>query len=722
VPRQCPLEFCLACFVVALFAGLLLPAAVHAEIAIDTAAYSPDCGIDVHRDGQQLNVAWPIAKGEFGRLTLNLGGDRPLVEQLGVSRGATAQFEPTIKEVDPAVFVTVGSRELPQGKPPEQAWQVFFDNPYKRPHKTFLSKLDLQKVRVASHARRATITCDELTVGSFTGSLEFTFYTDCPLLRVDAVVSTKQNGLAIYYDAGLLCDELSWQRFAWMDTEGRMQEAAANSTAKDHPLAVRHRAIVAESPSGSVSCFPPPHQFQFPRDYTNNLRFVWYGREHNDLTGRYGFGVRQNKDGGGNFVPWFNAPPDTEQRMGVFYLLSGGTADDALRETMRYTNNDRFPELPGYQTMTSHWHMAIAVAAMQRRGAAKQNPPAPDFVRMFKEMNVNMVHLGEFHGDGHPKNPGPLRLPELEAMFDECRRWSDDRLLLIPGEEINTFLGLDIQGKHPGHWMSLFPRPVYWTAMREGDQPFVEQHPQYGKVYHVGSRGDMIRLVREENALVWAAHPRIKASSWTPDIFRNEDFYLADYWLGGAWKSMPGDLSRERLGERVLDLLDDMANWGQKKYVLGEVDVFKIDHTHELYAHMNVNYVKLGRLPRFDEGWQPLMDALRDGQFFVTTGEVLIPNFTVGGKTSGENLSLSKGDTPELQAELTWTFPLSFAEVISGDGQQVYRERIDLSDTTPFGKRTLTLTPNLKSRHWVRLEVWDIAANGAFTQPVWLMD
>jgi hypothetical protein len=29
-------------------------------------------------------------------------------------------------------------------------------------------------------------------------------------------------------------------------------------------------------------------------------------------------------------------------------------------------------------------------------------------------------------------------------------------------------------------------------------------------------------------------------------------------------------------------------------------------------------------------------------------------------------------------------------------------------------------TPNLSGRHWVRFEVWDIAANGAFTQPVWV--
>jgi hypothetical protein len=183
---------------------------------------------------------------------------------------------------------------------------------------------------------------------------------------------------------------------------------------------------------------------------------------------------------------------------------------------------------------------------------------------------------------------------------------------------------------------------------------------------------------------------------------------------------MPADLSRERLGERGLDLLNDMANWGQRKYMPGEVDVFKIDHTHELYGHMNINYVRLDRLPRFDEGWQPILDALRRGQFFVTTGEILLREFGVGGKGSGEALTLKSAERPELRVNLEWTFPLRFAEVLSGDGQQVYRERIELADTAPFGQRALTVKPQLAGRKWVRFEVWDIAANGAFTQPVWL--
>ena len=45
---------------------------------------------------------------------------------------------------------------------------------------------------------------------------------------------------------------------------------------------------------------------------------------------------------------------------------------------------------------------------------------------------------------------------------------------------------------------------------------------------------------------------------------------------------------------------------------------------------MNVNYLKLDHLPKFSDGWQPVLDTLRHGQFFTTTGEILIPQFTVG--------------------------------------------------------------------------------------------
>jgi hypothetical protein len=700
-----------------------------AETVIDFSAYQPTCAVEVQGWNSHLRVSWPTGERDTAIAVLNLSGDGPLLQQLATSRDAGPEL-PILAAVDPVMFLTVGQRRAPDDKPREQRWEVFFDNPAKRPHETFPSKLTPQRAKVSGAGQRATVSIEGLSIGPFAGTLELSFYAGSRLMRVDAVVETQKDGLAIFYDSGLVARRPTWKELVWIDTEGRPQRQAAQRQAASppdaagsqeaRPLKVRHRAVVASGDQGSLACFPPPHQFQFPRDYSTNLGFVWAGEGYQGLAGQTGFGIRQQKDGGGNFVPWFNAPPGVEHRLGVFYLLTSGNADDALKDTLRLTHGDRFVELPGYKTFSSHYHMAIAVHAMEERSKGLERSEPPDYVSVFKNMGVNMVHLAEFHGDGHPKDPGPLRLPEMQAMFDECRRWSDDSLLLMPGEEGNDFLGLKIQGKHPGHWMSLFPRPVYWTMTRAPDQPFVEDIPPYGRVYHVGSRGDMIRLLKEEHGLVWSAHPRIKASSWTPDIFREEDFFIAPFWLGGAWKAMPGDLSREKLGERVLNLLDDMANWGQRKYAPGEVDVFTIDRAHELYGHMNVNYLQLDRVPRYADGWQSALDALSGGKFFVTTGEILIPKFTVGGAGSGDVLKLAADDDPELVAELSWTFPLAFAEIVTGDGANVYRQRIDLRDTTAFGSRKLSWRPSVAGRRWVRFEIWDIAANGAFTQPVWI--
>jgi hypothetical protein len=534
---------------------------------------------------------------------------------------------------------------------------------------------------------------------------------------MEAVMSTAEDRCAYFHELGLAGDRAGWKDMAWTDTHGRRQRATVDESAPAAALAVRHRLLAAGSARGSVAVFPPPHQFFFPVDLATNNKSLWRGRGHRGVE-KFGFGIRQDATGGGNFVPWFNAPPGTPQRMGMFLLVSEGGAEAALDAALRYTRGDRFAELPGMTTFTSHYHMAIAMAALEQRQRGVDPLPVPEFVQVFKDMNVQAVHLGEFHGDGHPQDPGPLRLPEMRAMFEECARLSDDRLLLIPGEEANRFLGLRQPGRHPGHWMLLFPRPVYWTMQRLDGQPFAEEHADFGTVYRIGSRDDMLALLRREHGLAWTAHPRIKASSWTPDLFKDEDFFIDAHWLGAAWKAMPADLSRERLGERCLDLLDDMCNWGRRKYLPGEVDVFKLDRTSELYGHMNINYLRLARAPRYAEGWQPVLDALRRGAFFTTTGEVLLEDFTVGGKQSGETLAAA--EAAEVRVKLSWTFPMKFVEVISGDGAKVFRDRHDLADTPAFGSRTVSLHPELRGRRWVRVEAWDVAANGAYSQPVWL--
>jgi hypothetical protein len=300
----------------------------------------------------------------------------------------------------------------------------------------------------------------------------------------------------------------------------------------------------------------------------------------------------------------------------------------------------------------------------------------------------------------------------LKTLHKECRRLSNEHFLLLPGEEPNVYLG--------GHWISLFPRPVYWLLHPKPGTPFEQKVEGLGTVYAVHDASDVLRLMEKEHGLMWTAHARTKSSYGFPDRYNTKDFYLSDRFFGAAWKALPADLSQPRLGTRVLDLMNDMANWGQRKYVLGEVDVFRVEPDYELYGHMNINYLKLDKLPRFDDGWQPILDALRDGRFFVSTGEVLLPRFTVGGKESGQTLRLGGNTTVEVEASPEWTFPPAFAEVVWGDGSRAHRHRIELRDEKAFSGKKLRVPVDLKGAKWVRLEVWDIAVNGAFSQPVWI--
>jgi hypothetical protein len=706
----------------ALFSTLSIVAPLVArEPVIDLSAYRVESGITVSRTVDQLRVSWPLDDGS-GQLDLDLRPGQPLIRMMGIAPKVGGPAHALIENADPVTFLLVGSRQAPPNRPPGMSvFNVFFDTPASRPFQSYRSRLELKRVRVASKGHRATISIGDVTIGPFVGELRLTLYRGANLVHLETVVHTQEDRRAILYDTGFALPSASKTRFAWVDTEGKLQRQEVSANATDRHLAVRHRALIAETAAGSVACFPPPHQFFFPRDLTDNLKTVWYGREHRGLDARFGFGIRQAERGGGSFVPWFNAPPGTDQRLGVFYLLSNGDAERVLRETLRYTHGDRYPGLPGYHTFTSHWHMATTMAALEEKSKGVPRT-IPDSVRMFKDMGVEIAHLAEFHGDGHPQDPGPLRLHEMQAMFAECKRLSDGELLVLPGEEANIALGQARPGMEAGHWLYLFPKPVYWTTKRGPSQPFVEDQASMGRVYHVGNGDDMVKLLETEGGLAWTSHARIKGSSWTPDFFRTQPFYKSRLWLGAAWKAMPADLSFDKLGMRGLNLLDDMANWGDKKYLPGEVDVFKIDHTHELFGHMNINYIRLepDRVPRFDESWQPVLDSLRAGRFFVTTGEVLIPEFTVNGQPSGSSIVPKPREPVEVRFRLSWTFPLRYIEIISGDGTQVFRDRIDLSDTGSFGEHNLAHKLDLTGRTWVRLEAWDVATDGAFTQPVWL--
>jgi hypothetical protein len=686
-----------------IFLLLVVPCcSLEAQVQVDLRNFKNKNGASATANGNILSVSWPAGSNKTGNLVFDLGAQQPVFKSIALREGK--RNHRIVSNLDPTFILTVGKRDLIS----QNGWNIFFDKVPEKPFKSYIIDLSKQSAAVTSVGTRTVISIGSLHAPGFKGTLEITVYNGSPLMNIAAVMSTDVDSTAILYDAGLISKGPAWERIGWSDVDEQMKsmKPANNDTAIN--LQVKYRSIIGENRNGSLAIFPAPHQYFYPLDEAFNLKFVWAGNHYRKLVDGYGIGIRQDLYGDRRFVPWFNSPPGTKQRLNFFVLLSSGNSSKALDGVKKFTNNDRYTALSGYKTMASHFHNEFIMKVVR---ANKPIPDSPSFIGVFKRTGVDIVHLGEFHYTAHPKGPDSLRLKELHALFQQCERLSSKEFLLLPGEEPNEFFG--------GHWLQFFPRPVYWIMSREEGAPFVTDDPKYGKVYRIANENEMLDLLKKEDGLAWTAHPRTKGSTGYPDKYKTTSFFKSEHFLGAAWKAMPADLSLPFLGKRVLDLMDDMNNWGERKKVIAEADLFTIEPENEMYAHLNVNYLKIGTLPDYKNGWQSIVDALKNGEFFSSTGEVLIPEFTVDGKSTGEEISV-EGEASKVAFKLKWTFPMNYAEIISGDGKNVYRERIMLDDSESFGEQTFMKSIDLRGRKWVRLEAWDVAANGAFTQTVWI--
>ena len=168
------------------------------------------------------------------------------------------------------------------------------------------------------------------------------------------------------------------------------------------------------------------------------------------------------------------------------------------------------------------------------------------------------------------------------------------------------------------------------AAGEAAEQPFWRSLPAYGNgLSHQHSRKRTGPA--EQGEAAWYGRrirapkdrPAIRTQSTTKISFR------AIVFSGGSFQSLPVDQSEKRLCEqRCFGLLDDMNNWAGPKYMIAEGDTYMKYPDDETFPQLMVNYVKLDRVPKFKDGWTPVVDALRAGDYFVTTGEVLFRNWS----------------------------------------------------------------------------------------------
>jgi hypothetical protein len=706
-------------------------------------------GVAASQSGDAVVLSWQGESKQQLRAQFTIRDGQPVVREFA-ARSAGGPWIVLGRNLTPDFQVTTGRRRISRTQleliktlgldTPDQEnirkWNTFWDAPLQVPgggDTTDLPRSESEIRRasvnyeskscdVVTDGNRVSVSFDGLKLGVFSGSLKFTAYSGSNLLRQEAIAKTEEPSVAFIYKAGLKGFSLGDStKLVWRDTARAWQESELGGAVNTQPVNVRarNRLLILDAGAGSLAVFPPPHKFFFARENEVNLGYVYYRK---DSDGSFSLGVMQPEKGEG-YHPWgvtdeewrrrtgvsraegdnfalYNAPPGTLQHMAVYYYLSP-LGDHATQEAvLAYTHNDVFKPVPGFKVLSGHFHLDLN-EQLRDRGSLDY---LPTWVPVFREIGVNILYLGDFHDDSDPRDPGPKRFAEEKVYFEGAQRLSDKNFLVMPAEEPNAFLG--------GHWYLLTPKPVYFSHAdpRPKGQQFLENDPVYGRVYHLGSADDVLNMVNREQGIMWTAHPRTKSSEGYPEAYKDKDFFLSDRFIGASWESLPVDLSEQRLCEtRCFGTGDDMSNWAPKpKFLIAEGDTYTKWPDDETYPQLAVNYLKLDRVPLYNESWAPVVEAIRAGNFYGTTGEILFHNWGVQGS----------GVKRVYTASIEYTFPLEFAELVWSDGNKVDRQIIKLTDTTPFGTKDFNIPFDATGKKWVRFAVWDSAGDGAYVQPI----
>lgn len=731
----------------------------------DLTDYRPQEGLTATVEDEILSIDWGGAAGEVLRMRLAIVAGVPTLRELAV-RYKGESWHPLLKDVVPEFRVVSAQRRVTQQQtdPLERLgipltaelldsikWVAFWDAPLftadepPRNHQSSVPATEafanhpglprrpeeIERTTANYSAKACTVRTDGLRLqiifpgvraGNFEGHLQFDVFRGTNLIRQMLVVRTERPSVAFKYDAGWAGLGLEDStRVVWRDLVGHRQEYHFGGAAR-HPEAVtvkgRNRLIAAELSGGSMAAFPPPHSFYWARESEQNLGYGWYRK---DGPTAFSFGIRQaereeDPEFEQNFA-LYNARPGTWQHLPVFWYPTRGPAQNAMDNALRFTNGDRFRPLPGYKVMGHHYHVGLVP-----RTHAQDSPHRRlNDITTMRGIGVDIYGVIDgARGPGrHDKDE--KFLADLSDYYGAARHQSDRGFLVMPNDENSTggrppFLG--------GHYDILFSKPTYWRPQRKAGAPLYEAHPEYGTVYNLGTPADMMAMAERENVLISMPHPRAKRSTGYPDAIKDSvHFQHPNYFaLGYRW-GMGIDASERRLGEyRFLNLWDQTNNWmaargARPKFALA-ISESRSDIGHrgkppydDAYGMAPVNYVRIDSVPTIDD-MSSIIDALKAGDYFVTSGEVLIPNFEIIGE----------GINRTIVADVEWTFPLDFVEVVWGDGRRTDRQLISTADLPAFGKHRFEIPFDAEGKAWVRFAAWDVATNGAMVQPVHLND
>ena len=232
-----------------------LPTGVSAAaLSCDLSNYKASDGLEARLGNDAVTVTWQGADAATLRAQFAISNRQPVVRSLEVRKQGGA-WATLASDVSPEITVATGRRRLstqqlvPLRKlgveaTPElierEKWNVFWDAPLEVPGdpsrnldtprkldevRRDTSSFDSSGCAVKTNGARLEISFAGLTLGIFSGRLQFTVYRGTNLLRMEAIAKTEQDSVAYKYNAGLKGFSVaSAPRVVWQDVARSWQK------------------------------------------------------------------------------------------------------------------------------------------------------------------------------------------------------------------------------------------------------------------------------------------------------------------------------------------------------------------------------------------------------------------------------------------------------------------------------------------------------------------
>src|SRR6266496_3534666 len=254
------------------------------NLICDMTGYRATPGLEAREEKDALRIQWKGEAGQQLRASFTIDNNHPVVRELAVQNKDGRRWSTLGRNLVPEFGVTTGIRRTSHGLPETNRWDVFWDVPLNHTNEVrrFAASYRTDGCAVKTDGARLEISFPGLSMGIFSGKLQFTVYRGANLLRQEAIAKTEEPSVAYKYEGGLGgFSTASFPRAFWHDANSQPQrtEVAQAEPGKQVILRARNRVALAEGANGSIAVFPPPHQFFFARELEVNLGYVWYRKD-----------------------------------------------------------------------------------------------------------------------------------------------------------------------------------------------------------------------------------------------------------------------------------------------------------------------------------------------------------------------------------------------------------------------------------------------------------